>query len=108
MLMTMTPFPQLVMYVGVHASAFSLRWASHRYSYFRRQPGWRKLGPVSFAWPLVPILFLIPEVWIVIWGVQLKPYISLATVITMATGALVYHFRIRPKARVGDSGIETY
>ena len=43
------------------------------------------------------MLFLIPEAWIIIYGVLLKPYISLATVVTMVTEALVYHFRMRPK-----------
>jgi hypothetical protein len=47
----------------------------------------------------VPILFLIPEAWIVIWGVQLKPFISIAAVVTMATGALVYHFHLRSREK---------
>ena len=108
MLMTMTPFPQLVNYIGFTLSFFTAMGVASLF-YFRRQPGWQKLPMVSFCFPLIPVLFLIPEVWIVIFGIQLKPYISLADVMTMVTGALVYHFRIRPKARGnGDNGIETY
>jgi APA family basic amino acid/polyamine antiporter len=96
-LMTMTPFPQLVVYIGFTLSFFTAMGVASLF-YFRRQPGWKKLPMVSFCYPLFPVLFLIPEVWMVIWGIQLKPMISLATVVTMVTGALVYHFRIRARA----------
>jgi APA family basic amino acid/polyamine antiporter len=105
MLMTVTPFRDLVSYIGFTLSFFTAMGAASLF-YFRRQPGWQKLPVVSFCFPLVPILFLIPEVWIVIFGVQRKPYISLATVVTMVTGALVYHFRMRERA--SQPAIETY
>ena len=38
---------------------------------------------------------------------QLKPYISLAAVVTLATGAMVYHFTLRPRAPVAPT-VETY
>jgi basic amino acid/polyamine antiporter, APA family len=105
MLMTMTPFRGLVDYIGFTLSFFTAMGVASLF-YFRRQPGWQKLPIVSFCFPLVPILFLIPEVWIVIFGVQRKPYISLATVVTMVTGALVYHFRVRSRAPAPV--VETY
>ena len=106
MLMTMTPFPQLVTYIGFTLSLFAAISVVSLF-YFRRQPGWQKTRMVSFCWPLVPILFLIPEAWIVIWGVQLKPIISIAAAATMATGALVYHFRLRSRGEQAEE-IETY
>jgi hypothetical protein len=33
--------------------------------------------------------------WMTIQGIQWKPLVSLATVMTIATGALVYHIRLR-------------
>jgi len=96
MIMTMTPFRELVNYIGFTLSFFTAMGVASLF-YFRRQPGWHKLRVVSFCWPLLPILFIIPEIWMVIFGVQRKPFISLATVITMVTGALVYHFRIRKR-----------
>jgi hypothetical protein len=54
-----------------------------------------KLGAISFAWPLIPVLFLIPEMWIVIWGIQLTPLISLAGALTIATGALAYRMSLK-------------
>ena len=41
-------------------------------------------------------------------GIQLKPYISLAAVVTMLTGALVYHFRINARRLQSRTAIETY
>ena len=43
---------------------------------------------VSFCCPLFPILFLLVGVWMIVQGIQLKPYISLATAIlpTVAPG----------------------
>ena len=60
MLMTMTPFPQLVIYIGFTLSFFAAMGVASLF-HFRRQPGWRKLRVVSFCWPLFPVLFLIPE-----------------------------------------------
>lgn len=105
-LMTITPFPQLVLYIGFTLSFFAAMAVASLF-YFRRQPGWQKTRLVSFCWPLVPILFLIPEAWIVIWGVQLKPFISIAAAATMITGALVYHFRSRGRVETAPE-IETY
>jgi basic amino acid/polyamine antiporter, APA family len=103
--MTMTPFSQLLLYIGFTLSFFTAMGVASLF-FFRRKPGWKKLKMVNFAWPLVPVLFLIPEVWMVIFGLQSKPYISLAAVLTMVTGALVYHFRL--KSRGSEPAIETY
>jgi len=67
----MTPFPQLMQYIGFTLSLFTAMGVASLF-YFRRQPGWKKLKTVSFVWPLVPVLFLIPEAWMVIFGLQLK------------------------------------
>jgi APA family basic amino acid/polyamine antiporter len=55
-----------------------------------------KLGVVSFAWPLVPAVFLLVGVWMTLFGMTLKPAVTLAAVLTVTTGAAVYHFLIRP------------
>ena len=94
-LMTVTPFPDLLLYIGFTLN-FSAVMSVASLFIFRKQHGWRKLAVVSFAWPLVPALFLIVGIWMIIFGITLKPVISLAAVLTVATGALVYHFLIRP------------
>jgi APA family basic amino acid/polyamine antiporter len=106
MLMTLTPFPQLVIYIGFTLNIFAVMSVVSLLM-FRRRAGWQKLRVVSFAYPLFPVVFILVGVWMTIQGLQLKPYISLAAVVTLVTGALVYHFRLRPRARITPS-VETY
>lgn len=106
MLMTITPFPQLVNYIGFTLNFFAVMSVASL-MLFRRREGWRKLRVVSFCYPLVPVVFLLVGTWMIIQGIQLKPYISLAAVVTVLTGALVYHFRIRHQPAEA-AVIETY
>src|SRR6516164_4549741 len=106
MLMTMTPFPQLVVYIGFTLNFFAVMSVSSLFL-LRNRPGWQKLRAVSFCYPLVPVLFLAVGIWMIFYGVQLKPYISLAAVVTLATGALVYHARWKTRA-VKAPPVETY
>jgi uncharacterized membrane protein YccF (DUF307 family) len=50
---------------------------------------------VSFAWPLLPVLFILVGGWMTVYGFLLQPKVSLAAVITVAVGAAVYHSRRR-------------
>jgi APA family basic amino acid/polyamine antiporter len=106
MIMTMTPFPQLMVYIGSLLNFFAVMSVLALIR-LRGQPGWRKLRVVSFCYPLFPVLFILVGLWMTVRAVQLKPYVSLAAVITVATGALVYHFRMRSGARP-ETVIETY
>jgi APA family basic amino acid/polyamine antiporter len=106
MMMTLTPFPQLVNYIGFTLNFFAVMSVASL-MLFRRREGWRKLRVVSFCYPLVPVVFLLVGTWMIIEGVQLKPYISLAAVVTVLTGALVYHFRIRNRSEA-STVVETY
>jgi APA family basic amino acid/polyamine antiporter len=105
-LMTLTPFPQLVLYIGFTLNFFAVMSVASLFV-FRRRPGWRKLRVVSFAWPLFPLLFMLVGAWMTYQGVMLKPFISLATVITVATGAAVYHLRIKHRSPTTPA-VETY
>jgi APA family basic amino acid/polyamine antiporter len=106
MLMTLTPFPQLVIYIGFTLNFFAVMSVASLLI-FRRRPGWQKLRVVSFAYPLIPVVFILVGVWMTLQGIQLKPMVSLATVITIVTGALVYHIRLRSRVRTGTT-VETY
>ena len=96
MLITATPFPDLLLYIGFTLN-FSAVMSVISLLVFRRRSGWQELKVVSFAWPLIPAIFILVGVWMIIFGMTLKPAVSLAAVLTVTTGALVYHFLIRPK-----------
>jgi basic amino acid/polyamine antiporter, APA family len=105
MLMTITPFPQLVIYIGFTLNFFAVLSVGSLFL-LRRRRGWRKLRVVSFCYPLFPLAFVAVGVWMIVRGVELKPFVSLAAVITIATGALVYHLRL--KSRPAKAAFETY
>jgi len=107
MLMTLTPFPQLVVYIGITLNFFTVMSVISMFLFRRRRPGWQKLRVVSFAYPLFPVLFILVGTWMTYQGIVLKPYIALATGVTLATGALVYHLRLRSRTPANPT-VETY
>ncbi len=94
MLLTLTSFADLVQYVGFTLNFFAAMAVCSLFV-FRRRPEWQKLKVVNFAWPLIPSVFLIIALWTTIIGFRLKPGISAAAILTVATGALIYHFRVK-------------
>ncbi len=93
MLMTATPFAELFFYIGITLNFFAVMSVASLFI-FRKKPGWQRLRVVSFAWPLVPLLFILIGVWMFLFGMTLEPKVSLAAIVTIVTGAAVYHFRL--------------
>jgi APA family basic amino acid/polyamine antiporter len=96
MLMTVSSFVDLLMYIGLLLNFFAVMSVASIFI-FRRRQGWQKLGVVSFAYPLVPAFFVAMGVWITILAIRLRPGVSGVAALTVAAGALVYHFSIRRK-----------
>jgi len=97
MVMTLTPFPQLIVYIGFSLNFFAVLSVASLFV-LRRRSGWQKLRVVSFAFPLLPVIFVLVGLWMTIYGVMLEPKVSLAAIGTIAMGALVYHFRLKDRA----------
>lgn len=93
-LMTVSPFLNLLLYIGLLLNFFAVLSVCSLFI-FRKRPGWQRLGVVSFAYPLVPLLFVALGVWMTILGVMLRPVVSAIAVLTVAAGAAIYHFRLR-------------
>ncbi len=93
-LMTMTPFPQLVVYIGFSLTFFTVLAVASLFL-FRRRPNWEKLPVVSFAWPLVPAVFVLVGVWMIVYGILLQPVVSAAAILTIAAGAAAYHLAVK-------------
>lgn len=96
--MTLTPFPVLVNYIGFLLNFFAAL-AVISLLMFRRRPHWQKLPVVSFAYPAIPAVFLLVAAWMTIQGIRLKPTISVCAIITVAVGALIYRFWIQPRSQ---------
>ena len=97
MLMTLTPFPELFLYIGFTLNFFAVMSVASIFI-FRRRPDWQKLRVVSFAFPLVPAIFLIVGIGITLYGITIQPAVSFAAMATVATGAAVYQLRSRQYA----------
>jgi APA family basic amino acid/polyamine antiporter len=92
--MTLTPFRELLVYIGFSLTFFAMLSVASLFI-FRRRPNWQKLRVVSFGWPLMPVVFILVGAWTIIYGVMLQPKVSLAAILTIAAGAAVYHTRIK-------------
>ncbi len=93
-LMTMSPFLELLLYIGVCLNFFMVLAVGSLFI-FRRRPGWRKLRVVSFGYPAIPAFFVIVGIWMTILGLTFRPVVSGIAIATIAAGALVYHGRRR-------------
>jgi APA family basic amino acid/polyamine antiporter len=94
MLMTITPFPQLVLFIGFSLTFFTVMSVASLFV-FRRSPNWQKLRPVSFGFPLIPAAYIFVGGCMICYGLVWQPKASLAAMGTIALGAAVYRFGMR-------------
>jgi APA family basic amino acid/polyamine antiporter len=96
MLMTVTPFPQLVYYIGFSLTFFSVLSVTSLFI-FRRRPGWQKLRPVSFCFPAIPLAYILVGACMIAYGIVWQPVASVTALATIGAGAAVYHVWLRPR-----------
>ncbi len=94
-LMTLTPIPNLFVFIGFSLTIFTVLAVASLFV-FRRRQGWQRLRAVSFCYPLIPVLYIVVGIGMTVWGVVFKPAISLTALGTIGLGALVYRFKVRP------------
>jgi APA family basic amino acid/polyamine antiporter len=104
MAMTLTPFPSLLTFIGLTLNFFAVLAVASLFL-FRQREGWKKLPAVEAVWPAAPILFIVVGLWMTVYGFILVPRVSVAAVVLMAIGAVLFHQRSRPgraQAAYGD------
>src|SRR3954453_12085973 len=57
-LMTLTPFLDLVVYIGYSLTLFTVLSVASLFVFRRNRAGWQKLRAVDFAWPLIPASYI--------------------------------------------------
>jgi basic amino acid/polyamine antiporter, APA family len=97
MLLTATPFPQLVIYIGMSLTLFTVLSVASLFV-FRRRPGWQRLRALEFAWPLIPVAYIAVGACMMAYGIRSHPTASMGAFLTVGLGALVYRFGIRAKS----------
>jgi APA family basic amino acid/polyamine antiporter len=95
MVMTLTPFPQLVSYIGFSLTLFTVLSVASLFVFRRGRPGWQRLRALQFAWPLIPASYILLGICMMVYGVMWQPAASLTALATVGAGALVYHFGVR-------------
>ncbi len=95
MIMTLTSFPQLFVYIAMSLTLFTTLSVAALMKFRRSQSGWQKLRAVSFAYPLIPVSYLLVGAAMMAYGIKQQPVASVAAFATVGAGALFYHFRIK-------------
>jgi APA family basic amino acid/polyamine antiporter len=98
MLLTITPFPQLVIYIGMSLTLFTVLSVASLFVFRRRNSGWQRLRALEFAWPVIPVSYILVGTCMMVYGVISHPGASLSAFVTVGAGALVYRFGVRAKA----------
>ncbi|MGA3097838.1 MAG: amino acid permease [Bryobacteraceae bacterium] len=99
MVMTLTSFRDLLTYIGMSLTLFTALSAAALIKFRRTRPGWQRLRALDFAWPLIPVSYIVLGAAMVVYGVIQEPVVSLAAFGTVGLGALIYRFGVRaPRA----------
>jgi APA family basic amino acid/polyamine antiporter len=97
MAMTLTPFRELVLYIGMSLTLFTVLAVASVFVFRRRQPGWQRLRAMDFAFPLIPASYILVGAAMIVFGVILHPQASLTAFGTVGAGALVYRFGVHTR-----------
>lgn len=96
MVMTLTPFPSLVVFIGFILNFMAMMSVASLFK-FRNREGWQKLKVVNFLWPLWPALFILVAAVITLVGLQMEPKISFTAVALILAGAAVFKLKLERK-----------
>jgi APA family basic amino acid/polyamine antiporter len=90
-------FESLLYYIGFALILFAALAVAGMVR-LRNRPAWKRLGAVSWGYPLAPAVFIGSSVWMLCYTMALRPKESFLGLLTMAGGALVYCWFFRRRA----------
>jgi APA family basic amino acid/polyamine antiporter len=90
-LMTLTPIPDLFVFIGFSLTLFTVLAVGSIFVFRRRRPTWQKLRAVNFLYPLIPVAYIVVGICMIGYGIIFQPTVSLTALGTIAVGAAVYH-----------------
>jgi APA family basic amino acid/polyamine antiporter len=107
MIMTGT-FESLIYYIGF-ALIFFAALAVAGMIRLRRRGGWKKLGVVSWGYPMVPAVFIVASAWMLVYTAALRPKESALGLLTILLGAALYfgNTMYGPIARKSNRGVHS-
>ncbi len=87
-------FEGLVYYIGFALILFAAM-ATAGLVRLRPRAGWKRLPAVSWAYPLLPVLFIATSSWMLCYTAVLRPRESLLGLLTVLCGGLLYRWKFR-------------
>jgi APA family basic amino acid/polyamine antiporter len=93
-LMTLTPFPQLVFFIGMSLTFFTVLSVASLFV-FRRREGWQRLKPVSFCFPAIPAAYIAVGACMTVYGIVWQPKASFIALANIGAGAVIYRLWLR-------------
>ena len=87
-------FESLIYYIGF-ALIFFAALAVAGSIRLRRREGWKKLGAMSWGYPLAPALFIVASTWMLLYTAALRPKESALGLLTIVLGAALYYWKFR-------------
>jgi APA family basic amino acid/polyamine antiporter len=97
-------FESLIYYIGFTLFFFSALSVLAIFK-FRKRAGWKRSPWVSLGYPLIPLAYVLMNVWVFVFFVRERSWEALWSLLTVLAGALIYHFYIRH--RPAASGAES-
>lgn len=96
--LTVTPFPELIVYIGFSLTFFTVMAVASLFV-FRQRQNWQRLRSVDFLYPLIPGAYILVGLCMIGYGIILRPLPSLSALATIIAGAAVYRFRFQNTLR---------
>ena len=87
-------FEGLAYYIGV-ALVFFAALATAGVIRLRRRTGWKHLPALNLAFPLLPAVFILAGLWMLSYGIWLRPRVALMCGLTLAAGMLFFRLKVR-------------
>jgi APA family basic amino acid/polyamine antiporter len=91
MLMTFTRFPELMFYIGLSLTFFTVAAVTSIFV-FRRRPDWQKLPAMNFGFPLILVAYIFIGLCMMIYGMIWQPFPSSMAALTIFLGACTYKY----------------
>jgi APA family basic amino acid/polyamine antiporter len=91
-------FESLLYYIGFALILFAALAVAGMVR-LRSRPDWKRLGAVSWGYPLAPAVFIGASMWMLCYTMALRPKESIFGLLTMAAGMLAYRWFFRHRAQ---------
>jgi APA family basic amino acid/polyamine antiporter len=92
-------FESLIYYIGFTLILFAALAVAGLLR-LRKRPQWKRLGAVTWCYPLVPAAFVLASLWMLTWTLFFRPRESALGLLTVACGGLLYRWKFHRSSEI--------